>query len=49
MLKFNLARDTVHQNLWLAAIEELQTDGLEGPVVPSALFDENPDETRSTG
>lgn len=28
MLKFNLARDTHHQNLWLAAIEELQADGL---------------------
>jgi Mn-containing catalase len=40
MLKFNLARDTVHQNMWLAAIEELQEDGLEGPIVPSALFDE---------
>src|SRR3954454_3940696 len=40
MLRFNLARDTAHQNLWLSAIEELQTDGLEGPVVPSALFDE---------
>jgi Mn-containing catalase len=40
MLKFNLARDTVHQNMWLAAIEELQEDGLESPVVPSALFDE---------
>src|SRR5690242_17619787 len=40
MLKFNLARDTVHQKQWLAAIEELQEDGLEGPVVPSALFDE---------
>ena len=23
MLKFNLARDTLHQNLWLKAIEEL--------------------------
>ncbi|OLR93313.1 manganese catalase [Actinokineospora bangkokensis] len=40
MLRFNLARDTVHQNMWLAAIEELQEDGLEGPVTPSALFDE---------
>jgi len=40
MLKFNLARDTLHQNLWLAAIEELQEDGLEGPIAPSALFDE---------
>jgi Mn-containing catalase len=41
MLKFNLARDTLHQNLWLKAIEELQADGLEaGPVAPNALFDE---------
>jgi Mn-containing catalase len=40
MLKFNLARDTVHQNMWLAAIEELQEDGLETAVAPSALFDE---------
>ncbi|MCG8923049.1 manganese catalase family protein [Lentzea sp. DG1S-22] len=40
MLKFNLARDTAHQNMWLAAIEELQEDGLEGPISPSALFDE---------
>nr|WP_258076918.1 manganese catalase family protein [Thermobifida fusca] len=44
MLKFNLARDTVHQNLWLAAIEELKEDGLEGAIAPNALFDE---ETRS--
>lgn len=40
MLKFNLARDTLHQNLWLKAIEELQEDGLEDVVVPDALFDE---------
>ncbi|MFD5825961.1 manganese catalase family protein [Lentzea sp. NPDC060358] len=40
MLKFNLARDTAHQNMWLAAIEELQEDGLEGPISPSTLFDE---------
>ncbi|SES33010.1 manganese catalase family protein [Lentzea albida] len=40
MLRFNLARDTAHQNMWLAAIEELQEDGLEGPIAPSALFDE---------
>jgi len=32
MLKFNLARDTLHQNLWLKAIEELQADGLETTV-----------------
>ena len=34
MLKFNLARDTMHQMQWLAAIEQLQEDGLEGVVVP---------------
>ncbi len=48
MLRFNLARDTAHQNLWLKAIEELQTDGLEGPVVPTALFDEEYQEHAST-
>jgi len=40
MLKFNLARDTVHQKQWLAAIEELKADGLEEEIAPSALFDE---------
>jgi Mn-containing catalase len=40
MLKFNLARDTLHQNLWLKAIEELQADGLESTAAPNALFDE---------
>ncbi|MFF1614259.1 manganese catalase family protein, partial [Amycolatopsis sp. NPDC058278] len=40
MLKFNLARDTVHQKQWLAAIEELKADGLEGDIVPDALLDE---------
>ncbi len=40
MLQFNLARDTVHQKQWLKAIEELEADGLEGPIVPNALFDE---------
>jgi Mn-containing catalase len=40
MLKFNLARDTVHQKQWLAAIEQLERDGVEGPIVPTALFDE---------
>ena len=40
MLKFNLARDTLHQNLWLKAIEELQADGLETTMAPNALFDE---------
>jgi Mn-containing catalase len=40
MLKFNLARDTVHQKQWLAAIEERKADGLEEDIAPSALFDE---------
>ena len=40
MLKFNLARDTYHQNMWLSAIEELKADGLEGTIAPNALFDE---------
>ena len=40
MLKFNLARDTLHQNLWLKAIEELPADGLESTAAPNALFDE---------
>ncbi len=35
MLKFLLARDTMHQNQWLAAIEELKEDGLEGLPAPS--------------
>ena len=40
MLRFNLARDTLHQNLWLKAIEELQADGLVTTVAPNALFEE---------
>ena len=35
LLKFLIARDTMHQNQWLAAIEELQADGLEQLPVPS--------------
>ena len=34
MLRFNLARDTCHQNQWLAAIEELKADGLDDVPVP---------------
>lgn len=34
MLKFLLARDTMHQYQWLAAIEELKEDGLERLPVP---------------
>jgi Mn-containing catalase len=35
MFSFLLARDTMHQNQWLAAIEELKSDGLEDTPVPS--------------
>jgi len=35
MLSFLLARDTMHQNMWLAAIRELEEDGLEETPVPS--------------
>ena len=48
MLQFNLARDTVHQNMWLAAIEELQADGLEGEVAPNALFEKEDQEHANT-
>jgi len=34
MLRFNLARDTAHQNQWLAAIERLKEEGLEDLPVP---------------
>lgn len=37
MLRFNLARDTMHQQQWLAAIEQLRADGLEDFPVPSAM------------
>ncbi|MCM3660050.1 manganese catalase family protein [Georgenia satyanarayanai] len=35
MLAFLLARDTMHQNQWLRAVEELKADGLEELPVPS--------------
>ena len=35
MFSFLLARDTMHQNQWLAIIEELKADGLEETPVPS--------------
>jgi Mn-containing catalase len=34
MLSFNIARDTMHQNQWAAALEELKADGLADFVVP---------------
>src|SRR4051795_7665851 len=35
MLSFLIARDTMHQNQWMAAIRELEEDGLETTPVPS--------------
>ncbi|MFD1506818.1 manganese catalase family protein [Georgenia yuyongxinii] len=35
LLSFLLARDTMHQNQWLRAVEELKADGLEQLPVPS--------------
>jgi Mn-containing catalase len=35
MLAFMLARDHMHQNQWLAAIEELEMDGLDRTPVPN--------------
>ena len=37
MLSFMIARDTMHQNQWLAAIEELEADGLESTPCPSGF------------
>jgi Mn-containing catalase len=37
MLSFLIARDTMHQNQWLAAIQELEEDGLESTPVPSSF------------
>jgi Mn-containing catalase len=37
MLSFNIARDTMHQNQWAAAIAELEADGLENFVVPTTF------------
>ena len=34
MLSFLIARDTMHQNQWLAAIEELERDGLDATPAP---------------
>jgi Mn-containing catalase len=37
MFAFMIARDAMHQNQWLAAIEELQSDGLEQLPVPGSF------------
>jgi Mn-containing catalase len=39
-LKFLIARDCLHQNQWLAAIQELQEDGQEGIPIPEAFDDD---------
>ena len=44
-LSYMIARDTMHQNQWLAAIEELKDDGLEGLPVPSSF----PQDLRKAG
>jgi Mn-containing catalase len=46
MLRFLLARDRMHQNQWLAAIEELKADGIEDIPVPDA-FTEDADMDRA--
>lgn len=43
-LSFLIARDTMHQNLWLAAIEDLEDSGMETTPVPSA-FPQNLEKT----
>jgi Mn-containing catalase len=37
MFRFMIARDTMHQNQWLAAIRELEEDGLESTPCPSSF------------
>lgn len=37
MFRFMLARDTMHQNQWIAAIAELERDGLETTPAPSTF------------
>lgn len=37
MLGFMLARDTMHQNQWIAAIADLEAEGLETTPVPSSF------------
>jgi len=43
-LSFLIARDTMHQNLWLAAIEDLESSGAETTPVPSS-FPQNLEKT----
>ena len=41
MLSFLIARDTMHQNQWLAAMEELKADGLDDTPVPMSFPQEH--------
>ncbi len=38
-LSFMIARDTMHQNQWIAAIEDLRSEGFEDTVVPSVAYE----------
>jgi Mn-containing catalase len=44
MLRYLIARDTLHQRMWLAAIDELKADGLEDLPVPEAFPDAAPEQ-----
>lgn len=39
LLRFLLARDTMHQNQWIAAIQELEADGFEEIICPTTMQD----------
>jgi Mn-containing catalase len=45
LLRFLIARDTMHQNQWLAAIDDLEREGLETTPVPSS-FPQNEEHTQ---
>jgi Mn-containing catalase len=47
LLSFMIARDTMHQNQWLAAIEQLKEDGLEQTPCPSDFPPELENQTYS--
>src|SRR3954470_19531030 len=47
MLKFNLARDTFHQQQWLRGIEELLADGLADVIEDSHAEEEDADQART--
>ena len=43
MLSFMIARDTMHQNQWMAAIEEIQKDGIDSFPLPASFPRERQD------